>query len=56
MAIMKFRIRESGPLFCDAGPNEGMYRIDIKGSVYLTAEELREYQSAGRLVLVLGET
>jgi hypothetical protein len=41
---MDIRIYELSALFCDQGPHQGEYRIDIKGSVYLTAEEMAAHK------------
>jgi hypothetical protein len=36
---MKDRITFRSALYCDDGPNAGMYRVDVSGSVYMTPEE-----------------
>lgn len=44
---MKESVRWMPAIHCDAGGNEGMYRIDVRGSVYLTAEEYQRYLESG---------
>lgn len=54
---MDVQINERYPLYCDTGRHEGMHRIDLRGSVYLTDEELVSYQSVdGGLVIALKGT
>jgi hypothetical protein len=40
---MDARIWERAALYCDQGPHEGEYRIELSGTVYLTAEEYKDH-------------
>lgn len=50
---MKVIITERGALYCDTGPNQGMYRVDIAGNVYMTPEEFDRYNDAVGLDVVI---
>jgi hypothetical protein len=50
---MRVRVQETGPWYCDAGPNDGLWRIDLRGSVYLTDDERATWERAGRLSVQL---
>jgi hypothetical protein len=52
---MKVRITENTAIYCDAGPYEGMYRVDLRGSVYLTAEEVEKYSKGRGFDVVINE-
>lgn len=45
---MDVRLHARSPLFCDAGPHTGHYRVDITGSIYLeTQEEVDQFNENG---------
>lgn len=42
---MKVNIAQGKPIYCDMGPHNGQYRIDVRGSIYLAREELPKWQT-----------
>jgi len=53
---MKVRLNESRALFCDMGPHQGEFRIDITGSVYLTVDEYNRHEGFILIEREPGET
>lgn len=49
---MDIEISQAEAIYCDIGPNAGVYRIDIAGSVYLTPGELGSLGPEGLRVTV----
>jgi hypothetical protein len=41
-AKLRDAVRNRHALLCDAGANAGLYALDLKGRIYLTAEECDE--------------
>jgi hypothetical protein len=53
---MDVRIEYREPLLCDTGRHAGDWRVDLRGSIYLTPAELDRYQAGGGLSIALIET
>lgn len=43
----------SNARYCDTGPHDGMFRLAVMGTVYLTAAEYAAYLGKGELEVVL---
>ncbi len=53
---MHVRIVEGEPFLCDMGTHHGWYRVDFRGSAYLTPEELVVYTARGGLTVSLEDS
>lgn len=54
---MRKRLTKSYPRYCDTGPNEGMYVIEISGNIYITTDEYKKYAQAGNdLTITIGSS
>lgn len=40
-------VHTKAPLYCDIGPHQGQTRIDVTAYLYLSDEELAQYQKHG---------
>lgn len=49
---MKERVTFGSDRYCDTGPNNGMMRIDVHGSIYLTPEEYEQYGKNGAKIVI----
>lgn len=49
------KLYQVGAVYCDMGPHTGMMRVDVRGSLYMTAAEYEQFSSPGDLGISLGE-